>query len=145
MTTLTRGRLARLTRTGAEAIRFYEREGLLPAAVRASNGYRHYPEGTALRLNFIQRAKKLGFNLKEIKEFLSLNDDPRASRSDVKALVESKLMEIENRLVDLRCMRDVLNKLAAECSGRGPVPACPIIQALDNDCMEHVTDKTRQK
>ena len=132
MKTLTRGRLARATQIGAEAIRFYEREGLLPAT-RSSNGYRLFPEDAVQRLNFIQRAKKLGFNLKETKELLSLHDNPRASRAEVKALTESKLVEIEKRLADLQRMRDVLAQLAAECSGHGPISGCPIIQALDDD------------
>lgn len=133
MKTLTRGQLARATQVGTEAIRFYEREGLLPPTARASNGYRHYAEDTVQRLNFVQRAKKLGFNLKEIKELLSLHDNPHASRADVKALTESKLTEIENRLADLQRIRNVLSHLAAQCSGHGPVNGCPIIQALDDN------------
>ena len=140
MTTLTRGQLARSTRIGTEAIRFYEREGLLPAVVRAANGYRHYPAETVQRLNFITRAKRLGFNLREIKELLSLHDNPQASRADVKALTESKLVEIENRLADLQRMRDVLAKLSAQCSGHGPIGGCPIIQVLDDDSPTSAAD-----
>lgn len=142
MKTFTRGQLARLAQIGTEAIRFYEREGLLPAVVRSNNGYRRYPEDTIQRLNFIQRAKRLGFNLKETKELLSLHDNPQASRADVKALTESKLTEIELRLEDLQRMRDVLSHLAAQCSGRGPIKDCPIIQALDDKGKAVTTDKS---
>ena len=85
------------------------------------------------RLNFIRRAKKLGFNLNEIKELLSLHDNPNASRAKVKTMTESKLLEIENRIVDLQRMRKVLDHLAAECSGKGPISGCPIIETLESD------------
>lgn len=132
MKTLTRGQLARTSRVGTEAIRFYEREGLLPHTTRASNGYRHYSEETVQRLNFIRRAKRLGFSLREIKELLSLHDNPQASRAHVKAMTQDKLSEIEERIEDLVRIRDVLAHLARECSGRGPISGCPIIQTLDD-------------
>ena len=132
MKSLTRSQVARASRVGAETVRFYESEGLLPPTPRSSNGYRHYTEDTVQRLNFIRRAKKLGFNLKEIKELLSLHDNPNASRAAVKTLTESKLTEIENRIQDLQRMREVLARLAAECSGKGPINGCPIIQTLES-------------
>lgn len=133
MNTLTRGQLARASNVGAETIRFYEREGLLPPSTRSSNGYRHYTQAAVQRLNFIRRAKKLGFNLKEVRELLSLHDNPYASRANVKTMTEGKLAEIEQKIAGLQRMRDVLARLAAECSGKGPISGCPIIQTLESD------------
>ena len=132
MKSLTRGQLAHASCVGAETIRFYEREGLLLPTPRSSNGYRYYTEDTVQRLNFIRRAKKLGFNLKEIKELLSLHDNPNASRAVVKTMTASKLTEIENRIAGLQRMREVLAHLATECSGEGPISGCPIIQTLES-------------
>ena len=132
MKPLTRGQVARASQVGAETVRFYESEGLLPPTPRSGNGYRYYTEDTVQRLNFIRGAKKLGFNLNEIKELLSLHDNPNASRADVKTLTQSKLAEIEKRIVDLQRMRKVLKRLATECSGEGPISGCPIIQTLEN-------------
>ena len=133
MKSLTRGQVARASRIGTETVRFYESEGLLPPTPRSSNGYRYYPEDTVQRLNFIRRAKKLGFNLKEIKELLSLHDNPDASRAAIKTLTESKLMEIKHRIADLERMRKVLTHLAAECSGEGQISSCPIIHTLESE------------
>lgn len=133
MKTLTRGQLAKASKVGAEAIRYYEREGLLPPTPRSRNGYRYYAEETLHRLNFIRRAKNLGFSLKETRDLLSLHDNPNASRASVKTLSEGKLIEIEQKISDLRRIRDVLGRLATECSGKGPISGCPIIQALAND------------
>ena len=133
MKPLTRGQLAQASKVGAETIRFYEREGLLPPTPRSTNGYRYYTQDTVQRLNFIRRAKKLGFNLNEIKELLSLHDNPNASRAKVKTMTDSKLVEIENKIADLQRMREVLAHLAAECSGEGPISGCPIIETLNRD------------
>ena len=131
MTTLTIGQLARACDVGVEAIRFYEREGLLPAPQRTLAGYRQYSADSVQRLNFIRRAKNLGFTLSEIRELLALHDDPHGDRALVKALTKSKLVQIENKIHDLMQMRNALSDLAAECSGVGPVSSCPIIQALE--------------
>ena len=133
MNTLTRGQLARLCHVGAEAIRFYERQGLLPSPARSASGYRRFTQDAVDRLNFIRRAKNLGFNLKEIRELLELQDDPHRDRSHVKAITESKLAEVVTKISDLERMRAVLDGLVADCSGSGPIEGCPIIHALARD------------
>lgn len=131
MKTLTRGQLARAGDVGPETIRFYEREGLLLPDERAGNGYRRYAPQAVQRLRFIRRAKNLGFDLRQIGDLLSLHDDPNASRAEVKSLTNRKLEEIDRRIEDLVRMREVLARLATECSGRGRITGCPIIQALE--------------
>ena len=133
MKTLTRGQLARACNVGAETVRFYERQGLLPPPPRSAAGYRHFNADSVDRLNFIRRAKELGFNLKEIRELLTLHDDEHSDRAQVKALTEAKLKEIIAKIRDLQRMQSVLSHLAAECSGSGPIGGCPIIHALAGD------------
>jgi len=133
MKTLTRGQLAEASEVGPETIRFYEQKGLLLPSERSSNGYRRYSTHAVHRLRFIRRAKNLGFDLKQIRDLLSLHDDPNASRAGVKALTQDKLNEIDRRIQDLQRMRDVLSQLATDCSGRGKIGGCPIIQALAGD------------
>ena len=72
MNGLTRGQLAKACNMGPETIRFYEREGLLPLPDRTAAGYRSFSTETVHRLNFIQRAKNLGFSLREIKNSKAL-------------------------------------------------------------------------
>jgi len=132
MMTLTRGQLAKACNVGSEAIRFYERRGLLPPTPRSAAGYRRFAESTIHRVNFISRAKELGFDLAEIGELLALHDDQHGDRSRVKAITQAKLAEVEGKIRDLQNMQGVLARLVAECSGRGPIGGCPIIQALAN-------------
>lgn len=57
------GELAKITKTKTETIRFYEKEGLLPQAVRTASNYRSYGAEHGQRLSFIRRARDLGFRL----------------------------------------------------------------------------------
>lgn len=133
MNTMTRGQLARHCGVGPETIRFYERQGLIPEAPRSSGGYRRFGPEAVNRLIFIRRAKALGFSLPEIGELLALHDNPDGERARVKSLTESKLAEIEAKMADLERMRAALGELARQCSGRGPVDGCPIIEALADE------------
>ncbi len=126
------GQLAKNADTGIETIRFYERRGLMPDPPRAPSGYRRYPEHFTNRLRFIQRAKKLGFTLDEIITLLQLQDGG-GKRAEVKTVAKEKLLEIDERIDGLQRMRVTLAELESQCSGRGKVKGCPIIEALSAD------------
>ena len=128
---LTIGKIARGAGTGVETIRFYERQGLIAKPGRTSSGYRLYPPDAMRRLRFIRHAKELGFSLREIKELLSLRVAPGKSCADVKSRAARKIAEIERKLASLARMKQALVKLSAACSGKGPVAACPILDALE--------------
>lgn len=128
-TTMTIGRLARSAEVGVETIRFYEREGLLHEPARTASGYRQYPPEAVARLEFIRRAKQLGFSLAEIRELLALAR-PGGDRARVKAIAGHKLAEIDRRIERLRRMRTALAELDRQCSGHGPVEGCPIVETL---------------
>src|SRR5258708_2566151 len=98
MKLLTRGRLAQLGGVGVETVRFYEQEGLLAKPARSPAGYRQYGQHVVARLQFIQRAKELGFTLNEIKELLSLRVDPDTSCEDVRAKAEVKIADIHGKI-----------------------------------------------
>lgn len=126
---LTIGRIAKQADVGVDTIRFYEQKGLLPAPQRTAAGYRLYPLAIVDRLSFIRRAKRLGFSLEEITALLDLQDNGGA-KAEVKALSSRKLEEINAKISDLERMRGVLQTLNQQCSGRGNVEGCPIIEAL---------------
>lgn len=128
---LTIGKVAKAAGLGVETIRFYEREGLLPQARRRSSGYRDYGDDTVARLDFIRRAKSLGFTLSEIRELLLLRRDPAATPSEFKQQVVLKLDQIDAKIHELQLIRTALSGLAEACRGRGPLSECPIVDALD--------------
>lgn len=130
---LTIGQVAAAAGVNVETVRFYEREGLLAEPERSLSGYRQYAQDVVRRILFIQRAKDLGFSLREISELLSLRLDPGTSCAEIKAKAEAKLTSIDEKLQALQRMKRTLTALAATCSGQGSTSACPILESLDDE------------
>jgi MerR family copper efflux transcriptional regulator len=128
---MTISQLARQAGVGVETVRFYERKGLIDKPPRPDSGYRQYSPDVVSRIQFIKRAKELGFSLKEIQELLILRVAPETTRLDVKRRTEAKIAEIERKIEDLSRRKQALVKAAGLCSGDGPLRACPILEALD--------------
>jgi MerR family copper efflux transcriptional regulator len=128
-THFTIGRLADAAGVGIDTVRFYERRGLLPTPKRTASGYRLYDAESINRIRFVRRAKDLGFTLDEIQNLLKLQDNA-GPKSEVKAITKLKLEQIEAKITGLTRMRSVLESLSAECSGKGSVSGCPIIEAM---------------
>jgi|CXWL01.1.fsa_nt_gi MerR family mercuric resistance operon transcriptional regulator len=118
------------TRSGVhiETIRYYERIGLVPKAVRAANGRRSYDAKAIARLCFIRRARELGFDLADIRALLSLGDDKAACR-DAHALATRHRDAIRVKIGELKRLDRVLSAAAARCE-KTPATACPIIETL---------------
>jgi MerR family mercuric resistance operon transcriptional regulator len=128
---LTIGEVAKAAEIGVETIRFYEREGLIAEPPRRASGYRQYPREAIRRLRFIRRAKELGFTLREIGELLSLRVDPSTTCADVRAMARAKIEDIDGRVAELHRIKDVLERLARSCRGKGPTSECPILDILE--------------
>jgi len=128
---LTIGQVAKRSGIGIETVRFYERKGLVEEPPRTDSGYRQYPEDVVARIQFIRRAKELGFKLKEISELLSLRVDPDTTCSDVRKQTELKIADVKEKIRVLQGIKTALKKLAASCVGTGPTSECPILEALD--------------
>ena len=127
------GEVAKAAGIGIDAVRFYEREGLIPEPARRPSGYRMYSPDVVLSLRFIRRAKELGFSLKEISELLSLETAAEATAADVRKLAEAKLADIEERIRALQRMRRALRKATESCTGQGPTSGCSILQTLNRE------------
>ena len=131
MECLTIGKLAKKAQVNTETIRYYERRGLISRPPRPYSGYRQYPYETFKRIDFIKRAKELGFSLKEIGDLLSLRVDPTTSGSDIKSRTETKIDDIEEKIKTLQKMKNALVDVSRACGGKGPVSECPILEALE--------------
>ena len=127
------GEVAKRAVVNLQTIHYYEREGLLPKPPRTASNYRIYTTEAVRRVRFIKRAQELGFALRDIKELLSLRAAPRTRCGDVRQQARAKLQDIEEKIGTLQGMRRALTKLIGECSGRGPITACPILEALDSE------------
>ncbi len=124
------GEVAKAAGIGIDAVRFYEREGLIPTPARRPSGYREYTPDVVVNLRFIKRAKELGFSLKEIAELLRLEASDGTTAADVRERAEAKLEDLEERIRALQRMRRALRKLVENCPGQGPLSDCSILRAL---------------
>ncbi len=127
------GDVARRSGVTVEAMRYYEREGLISAPERDMNGYRSFEPDAVQQVRFIKRAQDVGFTLKDIKELLSLRTDPGASCCDVRDRATAKVRDMDQKISTLTRMRSVLAIWIDECSGTGPVSECPILDALESE------------
>ena len=127
------GAVAKAAGIGIDAVRFYERQGLIPEPARQPSGYRAYSPDVVLSLRFIRRAKELGFSLKEISELLSLETAAEATAADVRKSAEAKLADIEERIRALQRMRRALRKATESCTGQGSTSGCSILQTLNRE------------
>jgi len=128
---MTIGKLAREAGVNTQTIRFYEREGLMPAPSRRASGYREYPSETVRHVRFIVAAKQVGFTLSEISELLSLRVQRGASCARVRRRAKAKLADIDAKLARLKGMRRTLARLIASCQGRCAVEDCVILEAIE--------------
>lgn len=124
------GQLAKRTGVAIDTVRYYERNGILPAPQRQASGYRSYDEQDVARLRFVRRAKALGFTLVEIRDLLALSGRREDDMAGLKAAATEKLVDVERRLAELDRIRDGLQRLVASCPGHGALETCPILAAL---------------
>ena len=123
------GAAAKASGLSAKMIRHYESIGLLPAGVRADNGYRRYSARDLDTLRFVRHARELGFPLETIRDLLSLWQDHQRSSADVQRLALEQVAELDRRIADLTRMRDAIAALAQRCHGDAR-PECPILDEL---------------
>ena len=109
--------IAKQSGVSPDAVRYYEKEGLLPPAPRSPSGYRQYDESTAGRIRFIKGAQEMGLKLAEIGELLEIQDRGACPCGHTKTLVERRIAEIDAELKRLSLLR---RELAAMAELEGP-------------------------
>ena len=120
------GEVAKLSGTGIETIRYYEREGLLLEPERRPSGYRQYDDSTVERLDYVKRAKELGFTLAEIRELLELSF-AHSNCDHIRQRAETKITDIESRIRSLQQMKRSLGKIVQRCRDRNSTDDCPLL------------------
>ncbi len=127
------GDVSKRSGIGIEALRFYEKSGLLEAPARTFSGYRVYGEEVLERLEFIKRAQALGFSLDEIRRII---DDARKGESpcdEVREIVRRRMAELDERLRELHRYRKELKSTLEEWDevGRAPGNICGLIEGSE--------------
>ncbi len=133
MENFTIGKLAKITDTSIDTIRYYEQIGLLPKAKRRNSGYRLFNGIDIKKVNFIKKAKILGFSLKEIKELLLLRVDSITKCDEIKEHAQDKLKFVDQKIHELKQIKEALERLISQCTKRLPTNECPIIEVLEDN------------
>jgi len=129
------GEVAQKTGLSVDAIRFYEKAGLLPRPGRTLAGYRLYQESQLADLEFIQRAQLLGFSLNEIRELFAIQRRPQETCIHVRDLIEQKLGLVRGKIADLRRLETELAAALRRCRKALSTPSkhpdkCPVLEGI---------------
>jgi MerR family redox-sensitive transcriptional activator SoxR len=111
--TLSIGEVAEKAGVSVSAIRYYERNGLLPEAERVG-GRRRFGEETVQRLGIVDVAKQAGFSLDEVGTLLASIDAGAPAHEQLQALANCKLPQVDALIERAQRMRDWL-VVAREC------------------------------
>jgi DNA-binding transcriptional MerR regulator len=131
------GQVSKQVGVSIDAIRFYERNGLLARPSRCEGGFRLYSSDDLSALQFIRSLQTLGFSLHEIREFVSLRTNDLRACSAVRKMLDHKLKDIHAKRVALVKLEDELKTALTKCnaqlkrrcgkkSGR-----CPVLTVLE--------------
>lgn len=129
---MTIGALATAAGVGVETVRFYQSRGLMGVPRKPLQGIRRYGPGDLAQLQFIRRAQRLGFSLKEVADLRRLESQD-ASCADTRTLAQERLADVRQRLTDLADIEATLAQLVDACGDRDEPGACPIMAALSTD------------
>lgn len=125
------GEVAKLAGVGIEALRFYERQGLLTPSTRTESGYRLYSGDALEQLDFVRRSQALGFSLAEIAAIVAESRSGRKPCSTVRDLVRKRIAALDERLAELKRYRRELAKTLDGWESLGDVKGhvCGLIES----------------
>ena len=128
------GELAQRTTLTVDAIRFYEKRGLLPKPVRSRGRFRLYTDDDTERLRFIQQVQGLGFSLTEISELVDLRTRKVNACESVRQLLKGKLSDVRAKMQELKGLESELIADLQKCNQelkrrrRHAAAACPVLE-----------------
>lgn len=120
------GEIARLTGLSNDALRLYEKLGLIQSR-RQPNGYREYPAQTVRLLGLVRTGQRLGLSLSRIAALMAdLGQLPEPERdAAIRQMITGQLQTVESRIDELMALRDELRTRLDE--------RCPLAQARHTD------------
>jgi DNA-binding transcriptional MerR regulator len=129
------GIVAKKIGLSVDAIRFYERNALLPCPLRTPGGFRQYGENDVETLAFIRRVQGLGFKLSEIRGLLKLRGNRLQPCAPVRRRLEEKLGDVRRKLADLHHLEQELRLALRDCDKelRKRNAHCPILREKSSE------------
>jgi Cd(II)/Pb(II)-responsive transcriptional regulator len=130
------GELSAASSTAIETIRYYEREGLLPAPGRTEGNLRVYEAAHLGRLQFVRYCRSLDMSLDEVRRLLRFKDAPSENCGDVDALLDEHIGHVSKRIKELRALEKDLKGLRQRCGANRSADQCGILAGLSEASQE---------
>jgi DNA-binding transcriptional MerR regulator len=112
--------LANEVGTSSDALRYYERIGLLTPPARTASGYRMYDQEAVDRVRFIKRAQRFGLRLADIADLVAIQERGMCPCGGTRRLLEARMAELDDEMEALRRLRQEIEAmLEDERSGQG--------------------------
>ncbi len=124
------GELALAAQCTVETVRYYEKEGLLPAPERTAGNFRVYGPAHLERLRLIRNCRALDMSHAEIHALLALADQPTSDCGAVNAVFDQHIAHVDERIRELAQLKLQLTALRERCGSAQAVDACGILQGL---------------
>lgn len=122
------GEASRQSGVSIEAIRYYEREGIIAKAGRTASGRRVYTAREIAELRFIKRCRDLGFSVHDAVALRTLSKNPTQACDTVGRMGTDHLQSVREKIEALRRLEDALAELVSNCAN-GQL-ACPMLDTL---------------
>ncbi len=129
------GQISKRVGVSIDAIRFYERNGILAPPPRSEGGFRLYSSSYVSALQFVRNLQTLGFSLNEIREFLTLRGNDLRACTAVRKMLDHKLRDIHGKRIALAKLEGELKDALAKCNSQLKRPRgnqngrCPVLTA----------------
>ncbi len=126
-----------------DTVRFYAKIGLLKPQRNRDNGYQYFSEQDKKRLDFIRRAKYLGYTLKEIKQIIEESQKGSSPCPMVRDLIQRRLKSNKERLTQLIELQNHMEVAMAKWRKMPDgVPdgdsICKLIEAIDSSSIQDI-------
>ncbi len=138
------GELSTASSTPVETIRYYERQGLLPAPARTEGNFRRYEAPHLERLMFVRHCRSLDMSLDEVRALLRFRDAPDDHCGEVNALLDEHIGHVSTRIRELRALEKQLKQLRQRCGDERRTPECGILTGLAESAHEASHDASHE-
>jgi len=131
------GELARRAGISVQAVRLYERRGLMRKAARSASGYRQYTDADLTIVQTVKKCQRFGLTLAETRQVLTLFavPDRRTGKTrypagshdclaEVAEIGARKLRALDEKIDELRALRKELEEVLRQI--RAKLPAASV-------------------
>ncbi|GAC19498.1 Cd(II)/Pb(II)-responsive transcriptional regulator [Paraglaciecola arctica] len=127
------GKLSTMTGFSVQAIRYYEKEGLIARPSRTEGNFRLYHPDDVKRLEFVKHCRNLDMTLKEIKQMLEIRQFPERSCESINLMIDAHLIAVVKRIDELCTLKEMLSEMQQSCHSGSAVASCGILKNLEKN------------